>query len=248
MYLDQLTTSENNILLKWQHISPRVHYLPKGKQPLWFSYLEEIIITNSHTREIMESISLNSPNPFPLSTGHFKFKKPWILSITNDQIILGKARKFFPTKNSISITHWTTDYDQSHTAYYPNLQTNCILCSGCSLNSNRITNSCTIDVSATLSTKVWARPLSNNSFNKLKLNANLTDLIYSLAIRYPLTIPSLPNINLENNYIMEIFGSNEISESLQNLALQNLGQQDFIFYTDGSVQNICTDQCSMGIG
>ena len=34
MYLDQLTTSENNTLLKWQHISPRLQYLLKEKQPL----------------------------------------------------------------------------------------------------------------------------------------------------------------------------------------------------------------------
>ena len=105
MYLDQLTTSENNTLLKWQHISPRLQYLPKGKQPLWFSFLEETIITSSYTREIIDSISLNSSNPFPLSTGHFNTKKPWILSITNNQITLGKAHKFFPANNTISITH-----------------------------------------------------------------------------------------------------------------------------------------------
>ena len=248
MYLDQLTTSENNTLLKWQHISPRLQYLPKGKQPLWFSFLEETIITSSYTREIIDSISLNSPNPFPLSTGHFNTKKLWILSITNNQITLGKARKFFPANNTISITHWITDYNSSYTAYYPNFSTNCILCLGCNLNSNYIRNLCTIDVSATHSTKVWARPLTNNPSNKLKLNANLTDLIYNLAIRYLFTIPPLPSINLKNNYITEIFGFNETSKFLQNIAIQNLNQQELIFYTDGLVQNICTDQCSMGIG
>jgi hypothetical protein len=38
IYLDQLTTSENNILLKWQHISPRVYHLPKGKRPYGFLF------------------------------------------------------------------------------------------------------------------------------------------------------------------------------------------------------------------
>jgi hypothetical protein len=174
--------------------------LPKGKQPLWFSFLEETITTNTYTREIIESISLKSPNPFPLSTGHFKFKKPWILLITNDQIILEKVHKFSNTSNSISITHWIANYDLSHTTYYPNPQINCMPCLGCNLNSNRIANLYTIDVLATLSTKVWARPLTNNSVNKLRLNANLTDLIYNLAIRHLLTIPSLPSIDLENKH------------------------------------------------
>src|SRR5205814_7130611 len=124
---------------------------------------------------------------------------------------------------------------------------NCIPCLGCNLNSNCIANSCTIDVSATHSTKVWARPLTNNLSNKLKLNGNLTDLIYNLAIRNSLTILPLPSINLENNYVTEIFESNETLKSLYNIALRNLNQQELIFYTDSSVQNICTDQCSMGI-
>ena len=130
-----------------------------------------------------------------------------------------KARKFFSTNNSILITHWTTDYDLSHIVYYPNPLINYILYLDCNLNSNYITNLYTIDVSATHSTKVWARPLTNNLLNKLKLNANLIDLIYNLAIRNLLTIPPLPSINLENNYVTEIFGSNETSKSLYNIAL-----------------------------
>ena len=180
MYLDQLTTLENNTLLKQQHISPRLQYLPKGKQSLWFSFLEETIITSSYTREIIDSISLNSPNPFPLSTDYFKIKKLQIFSITNNQITLGKAYKFFLTNNSISITHQTTDYNSSYTAYYLISPINCTLYSDYDLNSNYITNFCIIDVLATHSTKVWARSLTNNPSNKLKLNANLTDLIYNL--------------------------------------------------------------------
>ena len=52
LYLDQLTTSENNVLLKWQHISPRIYHLPKGKQPLWFSILEETIIENQNREQL----------------------------------------------------------------------------------------------------------------------------------------------------------------------------------------------------
>jgi ribonuclease HI len=249
LYLDQLMTSENNVLLKWQHISPRIYHLPKGKQPLWFSVLEETIIENQNNRTIKNSISLTSPNPFPLSTGHYKSKtKPWIIATPNYQIILGKARRFFADNNSISITHWQTNYDSNSTAYYPTPFINCTPCPGCSLNSKRITNKCTIDVSATHSTKVWVRPNSNSSDNKLKLNANYIDLIYSLAIRHPLKIPSLPTINLENKFQIDIFKPSEASKNLLNILSQNYNQQNFIFYTDGSVQNISTNQCSMGIG
>src|SRR5260363_145044 len=33
MYLEQLCSADNKVLLAWQHISPRIHHLPKGKQP-----------------------------------------------------------------------------------------------------------------------------------------------------------------------------------------------------------------------
>ena len=35
---------------------------------------------------------------------------------------------------------------------------------------------------------------------------------------------------------------------LQSFAENNYNYTSFIFYTDGSVKNICTNQCSMGIG
>jgi hypothetical protein len=48
LFLDQLTTYDNSCLLDWKHISPRIHKVPKGRKPLWFTTLEDITINHSY--------------------------------------------------------------------------------------------------------------------------------------------------------------------------------------------------------
>ena len=87
-----------------------------------------------------------------------------------------------------------------------------------------------------------------NSTNKLKLNANYTDLVYSIALCNSTSIPTLPSITLSQDPISLIFYTNSSSIKLQQIANQNTQCTNFTFYTDGSVTNITTDRCSMNFG
>ena len=70
----------------------------------------------------------------------------------------------------------------------------------------------------------------------------------TLIFYNPSYIPLPPTIPIYNNPIYEIFTTNQASKLLYQLALTNSTQSEFIFYTDGSVKNISTEQCTMGIG
>ena len=74
LYLDQLTTMDNSTLLKWEHLSPRIGYLPKGKIPTWFKYLENTLIKNFSSRKLTQQLTLTPNNYFSYTTGHFNKK------------------------------------------------------------------------------------------------------------------------------------------------------------------------------
>jgi ribonuclease HI len=249
MYLEQLTSSDNTILLDWSHISSRINYLPTGRKPKWFSILEQTILLNLHTRKINNNLPLPDVNTFSLNTGHYKHKpSPWLLTLKNNDIIIGKARKYNQSNNTISITHWSFEFDPSVTNLYPTPQTSCNPCLGCSYNSHRIQNKCTFDISATLSTKFLGRKKYSNSLSILNLNSHYLDLLYSIALKTPTNIPDLPSIYIQQNPIDTIFHTNIITNRLNQLANNNITSADLTFYTDGSVTNISTDQCKMSIG
>src|SRR5437868_8954310 len=201
LYLDQLTTMDNSSLLEWEHLSPRIGYLPRGKKPTWFKYLENTLIENPLSRKLTQQPTLTSNNYFSYTTGHFgKQHKPWLITIDDGGlVIIGKARLFNTQSNTTSITHWIHNIDYSHTEYYPTPLLTFNPCDGCNLNSNRIKNHCTYDISATLSTKFWGRKTSNNQISILRFNANFLDLIYATANRNLLYIPSTSNILIYNN-------------------------------------------------
>src|SRR5260364_471046 len=128
-------------------------------------------------------------------TGHFSVKtKPWLITYIDHNIIIEKARRFDQQTNTISITHWTFEFDENNTSLYPLPDICCYPCTGCSLNSNRIQNLCTIDVSATLSTKFLGRKVYTQK-SKLKLNANYLDLIFSISIT-PFSIYTPPALHI----------------------------------------------------
>ena len=63
-----------------------------------------------------------------------------------------------------------------------------------------------------------------------------------------MTIPPLPTITIYNNPILDIFENNQQTQKLQLIAHNNLFCTDLTFYTDGSVSNIMTERCKIGIG
>ena len=246
LYLEQLCSADNQTLLSWKHLSPRLHHLPTGKQPLWFTSVEETIIENNIHRSILSNYQPQGINAFAYYTCHIPLKpQSWFLTYFNQNIIIGKARRYFKHSNSISITHWSTNIDTSQSQLYPLSPISCMPCPGCNLNTNRISSACTIKISATLSTLFYGRIQPNKQLN---LNANYIDLILSTAIKHPLTIPTPPTLNISDCLVSDLFLSNQTSLSLQSIAQNNYNYASFIFYTDGSVKNICTNQCSMGIG
>src|SRR5438270_251241 len=151
--------------------------------------------TITHTAYPLEKL-LNKHNSYNI------FKK---------QLKIGKAHLFNAQLNTISITHWIYNIDYTHIEYYPTPSLTCSPCSGCNLNSNRIKNQCTFDISATLSTQFWRRKISNNPNTLLKFNANYLDLIYATANRHPTHIPPTPNILIYNDPVFELFDPNSSS-------------------------------------
>ena len=106
IFLEQLTSFDNSVLLTWEHISPRINSLIPGKIPKWFTILENKITTNSITRQLISTLQLPSVNSLSYTTGHFNTKnKPWLITYKEQTIIMGKARRFNQQTNTISITH-----------------------------------------------------------------------------------------------------------------------------------------------
>ena len=181
LFLDQLTTYDNSCLLDWKHISPRIHKVPKGRKPLWFTTLEDITTNHSYYRTLYNHYQLPKINHFSYTTEHFlKSSKPWLITTLQDQIIIGKARRQPTSSGQILITHWHSNIELNATQLYPTLLITTTLCTGCNLNSNLITSKCTTFISINLATKFFGK--FNTQNRQLNLNANYLDLLYSITI------------------------------------------------------------------
>src|SRR5260364_473768 len=87
-----------------------------------------------------------------------------------------------------------------------------------------------------------------NPDKTINLNANHLDLIYSIAIRNPIYIPSPPNLIISIPQIPSIFHPSTALDTLQLIANHNSNLTELTFYTSGSVLNLGNSQCSIGIG
>ena len=81
----------------------------------------------------------------------------------------------------------------------------------------------------------------------IKLNANYLDFVYAIANRNLIYILLLPSILINDSSVLNIFQNNEISQELNQIAISNSNLTETTFYTDGSVHNFMTNQCSIGI-
>ena len=247
LYLEQLCSADNTNLLEWTHLSPRLRHIPKGKLPLWFSTLEDIVLADKYNRLLLDQYQPTGTNIFAISSYSIpKRSKPWIITINDNEIIFGKIRKQYPNTTEVSITHWQADFDLNNTSCYPLPPISYKPCSGCHLNSNRIKSACTLEISTTTATKFFGRIIHG----KLKFNANYMDLIFSMAIKQPLSdlILSPPTIPVADSIATSIFHPGELTTKLVQISTNNLNSRSFNFYTDGSVINIGSEHCTMGIG
>ena len=167
--------------------------------------------------------------------------------LSSTTVIISKAWYSFSENNTISITYWILQPSSNSPNLYLYSNPTCFPCQGYSLNSKRVTGSYTLEISATLSTKFLGRKTYQDSSNKLKLNANYLDLLYSIALYNPSTIPLPPTLQITSSSITIIFNSNKPTQQLESIYQKNYNQQQFVFYTDRSVIDICTNQCSIGI-
>jgi len=246
LFLDQLTSFDNSCLLDWKHISPRLNKIPKGRIPLWFTYLEDQTTSHLYERTLHQHFQLPQSNYYSYTTGHFsRHTKPWLITLLNNQIILGKARRRPTTSDFTLITHWKSSIETQFTHLYPTPSITTSPCTSCSLNSNIIANKCTILIPTSHATKFFGRLNSDKTIN---LNANHLDLIYSIAIRNPIYIPPPPNLIISIPQIPSIFHPSPALDTLQLIANYNSNLKELTFYTDGSVLNLGNSQCSMGIG
>src|SRR5690242_10878072 len=247
LFLDQLTIYDNSCLLDWKHISPRIHKIPKGRKPLWFITLEDITTNHSYYRTLHNYYQLPKINHFSYTTGYFsKHSKPWLITTLQDQIIIGKARRQPTPSGQILITHWHCNIELHATQLYPTPSITTKLCTGCNLNSNLITSKCTTFIPINLATKFFGN--FNTQNRQLNLNANYLDLLYSIAIRHPTQIPNTTNIYIPASLIPPVFDNSDLTDTLQSIANLNYNKPELHFYTDGSVIQAGTSQCSIGIG
>ena len=106
LYLDQLTTFDNSCLLDWKHISSCIHKIPKGKQPLWFTYLEDQVTSYSYNHTLYLHLHLPNTNYYSYTTEHFSTcKKPWLITVLDNQIITDKAKRQSSQSGTVLITH-----------------------------------------------------------------------------------------------------------------------------------------------
>ena len=161
-----------------------------------FNLLEDKILSHSYERTLYSYLELSQSNYYSYTTGHPSSKnaKPWLITILNNQIIIGKARRKPTASDYTLITHWQCSFGIHATQLYPIQTMLTSPCTNCSRNSNIITNKYTILVP----TKFFGR--INPSDKSINLNANYLDLIYSLAIRNPIHIPPTPNITISPLY------------------------------------------------
>ena len=246
LFLDQLTTSNNIHLLNWKHISPRLNKIPKGKIPQWFKILENLVTDSSDSRTISSQLNMPPTNYYSYSTGYFyKHSKPWLITLLNNQILIGKARRQSTNSGYTLITHWQHNLTTNHLSFYPLPDIITQPCLDCHLNSRLINNKCTILIPTSNAAKFHGRLNSDKSIN---FNANPLDLIYSIQIKTFANIPTPPNLNIQTSQIPPIFFAGPASDILQTFANHNYNSTHLVFYTDGSVVNPQTTQCTMGIG
>ncbi|CAG8854782.1 37721_t:CDS:1, partial [Gigaspora margarita] len=137
LYLKQLCSADNQTLLSWKHLSPSLQHLPTGKQLLWFTFLEETITENNIYYSILSNYQPQDINAFAYYTCHISLKpQSWFLTYLNQNIIIGKACRYFKHSNTISITHWSTNIDTSQSQLYLLSPISCIPCLDCNLNTN----------------------------------------------------------------------------------------------------------------
>src|SRR6185312_3356288 len=117
-------------------------------------------------------------------------------------------RKFNNSTNTINITHWTIQTNSHNSNLYPIPETICMPCTGCSHNTNRISDHCTFDISATLSTQFNGRKCYYHPPNKLKIYSNFLALLHSIAVHNTQHTPPTPILPIPNNPTHEIFISN----------------------------------------
>ncbi|CAG8811725.1 17943_t:CDS:2, partial [Gigaspora margarita] len=114
----------------------RLHYLPTGKQPLWFTFLEKTFIENNIHCSILSNYQ----------------PRVKLVDISSIQILY-------------QLLIGLPNIDTLQFQLYPLSPISCMSCPGCNLNTNHLSFACTIEISATLSTLLYGKIQPNKQLN-----------------------------------------------------------------------------------
>ena len=127
---NQLIEEEGNKLLFWQQICMLRGRKAKGCKPNWFKAIEEILLKNKATREVIKEFKLESKNLEAIKARKQKIskdkrRKEWLITKGENATIVGRINKKFEER--FSLIHWKLE--EADDALYTQL----IKCSGCNL-------------------------------------------------------------------------------------------------------------------
>ncbi|CAG8818340.1 26046_t:CDS:2, partial [Gigaspora margarita] len=148
IFVRQLLDHSSRNLLTWQQIKIARGANCRGKVPLWFQKLEELLIDDAESHKVKEDFFSNNINISALQphcgnvTSNNKRKQwIWFAQKNKKKWYLGRVTKIL--KKSALIEHWTEMYIQGD-------KCSLLKCGGCNLNTKGKKNECMISCNKNL--------------------------------------------------------------------------------------------------
>ena len=229
LFIEQITTANNNSLLPWNNIYLRTNKATKGRQPSWFTRLLQIIQTNSfqitwpHLYLPPINSFINTTDLIPSLTTKFPFQ----LSLNNQDI------NFLHQQTLIYEIYQLADQLEGQTSLIESIHT---------LSNSKLINLLYKQI----------------KFNRSLLQIDFKEILAIIDIFNNLNLPTTPplyqpQINILSREIQLIYHIIEssyyqyqltqIHNNILNLSLTNLQ-----FATDASIQNVQSSNIRSSIG
>ena len=198
LYLEQLTSYEKDVLIKWHHLPHLTNNIQRGKIPNWYKTLQSI-------NPLISDNPLFTPNP----------KRKFIALQTNDDLHIGKKQRIINNFLTL-INHYQQINDD------PNNSITIYPCTGCPINTINSSNKCKFPINNhqsfnlytkktynKITTRIFKHNLSihlynqfsNNSYNQQSFSQPLSN---HPTITVPLISDFLTNQNISHNPLINL--------------------------------------------